>query len=165
MLVEEALLWGANFLLWIDADQSFPDSALLRLLTLNLPVVGVNYPRRVEPHFPTATGLDGKLIYTTEEMARSGAVDQVHSLGFGFCLISRTVFGDLDQHARSTGQESMWPLFAIEMLGNGTRIVGEDVYFFRKLQAANVPVYLDHALSWEVGHVHQRVLTNADAGG
>jgi hypothetical protein len=58
----------------------------------------------------------------------------------------------------------MWPLFAIEMLDDGTRIVGEDVFFFRRLREAGIPVYLDHPLSWTIGHVHQSVLTNADAG-
>lgn len=164
MLVKEALESGANFLLWADADHKFPDNALLRLLSLNLPAVGVNYPRRVAPHRPTAVGLEGELVWTSEDDARDGAVVQVQSLGLGFCLIDCTVFDTLDQHARSTGKASMWPLFALEMLGDGTQTVGEDVFFFRRLQEAGVAVYVDHALSWSVGHVHQRVLSNAEAG-
>lgn len=161
MLVQEALSWGANYLLFADADHSFPEDALFRLLAPNLPVVGVNYPRRVAPHRPTATGLDGELIWTTEEDV---SIVQVRSLGFGLCLIDRTVFNTLHQHALSTGKDSLWPLFATEMASDGIGAVGEDVYFFRKLQAAGVPVYLDHALSRTVGHFHQRELTNADAG-
>lgn len=164
MLVKDALGWGANFLLWADADHKFPDNALIRLLSLNLPVVGVNYPRRVAPHRPTAGGLDEDLVWTTEDDARAGSIAKVLSLGFGFCLIDINVFDTLDEHARSTGKDSMWPLFAIEMQGDGTQVVGEDVYFFRKLREAGVSVYLDHPLSWSIGHVHQRVLTNADAG-
>jgi hypothetical protein len=49
------------------------------------------------------------------------------------------------------------------MLGDGTEIVGEDVFFFRRLHEAGVSVHVDHALSWSIGHVHQRVLSNADA--
>jgi hypothetical protein len=50
------------------------------------------------------------------------------------------------------------------MVGDGTEIVGENVFFFRRLHEAGVPVHLDQALSWSSGHVHQRVLTNADPG-
>lgn len=152
ILVRDAANWGANFLLWIDADQSFPNEALLRLLSLNLPVVGVNYPRRVAPHRPTAAR-EGELVWTTEAIASQGTVEQVDSIGFGLCLFDMNVIDGLE-----------WPLFATEMIGDGTRIVGEDVYFFRRLKEAGVPVHLDHALSWSIGHIAQHVLMNADAG-
>ncbi len=164
ILVRDALQWGANYLLWLDADQKFPEDALLRLLTLNLPAVGVNYPRRAPPHLPTATGLDGALVHTTEQRAWNGEVEQVLSLGFGCCLIDMTIFETLHRHALAEGKSGMWPLFDVEMVGDGTEIVGEDVFFFRRLHRAGVAVYLDHALSWSIGHVHQRVLYNSDAG-
>ena len=162
MLVKDAMAWGANYLLWLDSDQKFPDEALLRLLSLNRRVVGVNYPRRVAPHSPTATGLDGKLIRTTEEAARANEVTPVLSMGFGCCLIDMTIFETLQDHALASGRKGIWPLFAIEMLNDGTDIIGEDVFFFRRLHEAGIAVHLDHALSWTIGHVHQRVLTNAD---
>jgi len=164
ILVRDALAWGANYLLWLDADQKFPEEALLRLLSLNLPAVGVNYPRRVPPYRPTATDLDGNLVRTTEQLAREGMVQQVLSLGFGCCLLDTTVFDALQRQALADGEESMWPLFAVEMLGDGTQIVGEDVFFFRRLQRAGIALHLDHALSWSIGHVHHRVLNNSDAG-
>jgi hypothetical protein len=164
ILVRDALDWGANYLLWLDADQKFPDEALLRLLTLNLPAVGVNYPRRVPPHRPTATGLDGSLVWTTEQRARDGVVEQVLSLGFGCCLLDMTIFDALHRQALTEGETGMWPLFDVEMLGDGTEIVGEDVFFFRRLNRAGIALHLDHALSWSVGHVHQRVLNNSDSG-
>jgi hypothetical protein len=101
--VKSAIDWGANYLLWLDADQKFPDEALLRLLSLNLPVVGVNYPRRVHPHLPTALNLDGQLIATTEEAAKAGDVVLVGSVGFGCCLIDMTIFQRLHEHALVTG--------------------------------------------------------------
>jgi hypothetical protein len=164
ILVKSAIDWGANYLLWLDADQKFPDEALLRLLSLNLPVVGVNYPRRVHPHLPTALGLDGQLITTTEEAAKAGDVVRVLSMGFGCCLIDMTIFDRLHEHVIVTGAAEIWPLFATEMVGDGTEIVGEDVFFFRRIHEAGVPVHIDQALSWSIGHVHQRVLTNADSG-
>lgn len=163
MLVKAALEWRANYLLWIDADQSFPEDALLRLLSLNLKVVGVNYPRRVPPHLPTAASHEGGLIWTTEEAARVNSIIPVGSMGFGCCLMDMTIFDSLEERALAAGKDTMWPLFAVEMLSDGTEIVGEDVFFFRRLHEAGIPIHLDHALSWTVGHVHQRVLTNADA--
>lgn len=162
MLVKDAIEWNAHFLLWLDADQKFPEDALLRLLSLGRSVVGANYPRRVPPHRPTAVGLDGRLVCTTEEKAKAQEIVQVASLGFGCCLMDMTILDRLHHHALGNGQESFWPLFAVEMVGDGTEIIGEDAFFFRQLRAADVDVYLDHPLSWSIGHVHQRVLTNAD---
>lgn len=158
VLYARAADWGADYLLWVDADQTFPEDALLRLLSLNLPVVGANYPRRVPPHQPTATALDGQLIWTTQELADAWHVDQVRSLGFGFCLMDMHVIEAMRREQLAQGDEK--PLFAVEMVGDGTRIVGEDVYFFRQLSEAGIHVHVDHALSWTVGHVHSRVLTN-----
>lgn len=161
MLVRDALEWGANYILWVDSDQKFRDDALLRLLTLNLPVVGANYPRRLPPHHPTAISLSGELLATTDEAARALAVEPVASLGLGFCLVSATVFDTLGKAAQDRGGE-MGPLFAVEMIGDGSQIIGEDVFFFRRLAEANVPVHVDHAVSWYTGHVHSRALGFAD---
>ncbi len=157
-LVKEAEDWGANYLLWADADHTFPDEALLRLLGLNLRVVGVNYPRRTFPTWPTATTLKNEILWTTEEMARNQEITEVGHMGLGFCLMDMTVLNDL----RSVS-ESIWPLFAHETRPGKTQAVGEDIYFFNKLRAARIPIHLDHALSWSIGHVHPKLLTNEDA--
>ena len=154
-LTKDAVDWGANFLLWIDGDHSFPEDALLRLLSLNLPVVGVNYARRAKPTWPTAVSLDGELIWTTQELAASGEVVQVRHLGLGFCLVDMTVIHAL--------QEVPGPLFSLEMVGDGLEVVAEDVFFLRRVNEAGFGVYLDHGLSWHIGHVHERLVTNADA--
>jgi hypothetical protein len=161
-LLKAAADWGANYLLWIDGDQSFPDDALLRLLSLNLPVVGVNYPRRAAPHYPTAVGLNGELLYTTEAAARAGEVVPVLSMGFGCCLMDMTIFEAIHSRALADGKSEIGPLFAMELLGDGTRYIGEDVYFFRRAREAGVEVYVDQLLSWSIGHVGKRVFTHAD---
>lgn len=165
MLVQDAMDWGANYLLWIDSDHKFADNALLRLLSLNLPVVGTNYPRRLPPHLPTAAGLDGQHLFTSEEAANADEVVPVASMGLGFCLIDMTVFDRLEQHAKADGRAGFWPLFAVEMTGDGTTVVGEDVYFFRQLRDAGILIHVDQSLSWTIGHVHTRVLTFADTPG
>lgn len=159
MLVRDGLEWGANYLLWVDPDHLFPDEALLRLLSLNLPVVGANSPGRTSPALPSAIGLDGDYVWTTEELARQGAVAPVHSLGLGFCLLDVNVIHAV--RALRPGEETK-PVFALEMLGDGAEIHAED-FFFRRIAEEGFPVHLDHALSWQIGQLHQRMLTNRDA--
>lgn len=159
-LVKDALDWSANYLLWIDADHSFPEHSLMRLLSLNLPVVGVNYPRRAHPTWPTAVSLDGAIIWTTEEFARDGEVVEVRHLGLGFCLIDMNVIHALRER---TVDGKAQPMFALEMIEDGLEVVAEDVFFFRRIKEAGYGVFLDHWLSWQIGHVHERLATNADA--
>jgi len=41
--------------------------------------------------------------------------------------------------------------------------MGEDASFFQELREAGIAIHVDHGLSWGVGHIHEHVLTNADA--
>ncbi len=159
-LVQDAVQWGANYLLWADADHWFPDYSLLRLLSLNLPVVGVNYPRRAYPTWPTAVSLDGQLVWTTEELAAKAEVVEVSHLGLGLCLIDMNVIHALRRRER---EGKPVPLFALEMVGEGLQVVAEDVFFFKAVREAGYPIHLDHGLSWHIGHVHDRLVTTADA--
>ncbi len=52
LLVMDALDWGANYLLWADADHIFPSHSLMRLLSLNLPVGGRQLCEKDIPHLP-----------------------------------------------------------------------------------------------------------------
>lgn len=166
-LVAEALAWGADFLLWMDADHVFPADAFCRLWSHGLPVVGVNYPRRAAPTAPTAAYYDGtpeaKLLYTTEEAAKAGKVEPVAHLGFGLCLMDMRIFDALQAHAEANGDGNFLPLFQFTPTENKVGMIGEDVFFFRKLKDAGISAFVDHALSWEVGHLYEVILTNAHA--
>lgn len=167
MLVAEALAWGADYLLWLDADHVFPEDALARLWARNLAVVGCNYARRCHPTAPTAAKtVDAandhrNLVYTTPDKVAGDLVEEVDHIGFGLCLIDMRIFDLLQNKAEAEGRDSFLPLFHFETKPDGFGIIGEDVYFFAKLRAAGVPVHVDHALSWEVGHLHEQVMTNA----
>ena len=145
-LAERALEWGADYILWADADHVFPDHALIRLFSLDLPVVGCNYPTRVPPLLPTALGLDGRPVLTTERLAREGKVERVAALGLGLCLMRSDLLSLVPR-----------PWFAF---ADG---LSEDRRFFRMLTEAGVPIHVDHSLSWEIGHVGAQTFTNADA--
>lgn len=166
-LVAEAIHCNADYMLWMDADHVFPADALVRLLSHNLPVVGCNYARRFTPTSPTASAPDEdgkiKLVWTTEEKASAGELEKVAHLGLGLCLMDMRVFGLLEKQAADEGKEHFWPLFRIDPCADGIAFTGEDVYFFKRVVEAGVPVYCDHGLSWEVGHLHEQILTNAHA--
>ena len=156
-LAKAAAEWGGDYLLWIDADHSFPRQSLLRLLALQLPVVGVNQPTRSTPPRSSAVSLNGEPVRTTKETAEAGLVEEVDFPGLAFCLVEMRVIHAL----RSTGT----PLFESRLWGEGvasSESMGEDVHFFRRVREAGFPVHVDHALSWDIRHAHQVLLSNAD---
>jgi hypothetical protein len=166
-LVAEAVFWGADYMLWLDADHVFPPDTLARLWARNLPIVGCNYARRCTPTAPTASakGEDDlkSLVYTTPEKVAADLVEEVDHIGFGVCLIDMRIFDVLQAKAEEKGESSFLPLFQFEVMPDGIGIIGEDVFFFRKLRDAGFKVHVDHALSWDVGHIHEMIMTNAHA--
>lgn len=142
-LAAEAMEWGAVHLLWLDSDQIFPPDALSRLLAHNEPFVGCNYSRRGEPAGPTAKGLGGEPLWTSLDAARARKVEEVEGLGFGVCLTAASVFEKVQR-----------PWFDA---------IAEDYDFCRKARSAGFRILVDHHLSWEIGHVGERIYTNADA--
>lgn len=170
-LVGEALAWGATHMLWLDADHVFPEDAIIRLLSHNVDVVGANYPRRVTPTAPTACrltpdpeGNDTKnLIYTTREKAEARELEEAAHLGFGVCLMNMAVLDMLQVHAEANGDGNFLPLFEMRASEGKRGVIGEDVFFFKKVREAGGRIFVDHALSWEVGHIGEQILTNAHA--
>lgn len=164
-LVAEALAWGADYMLCLDADHTFPADTLVRLLGHGLPVVGCNYARRFTPTAPTAAvhasdDDDKGLLYTTLGKAEAGIVEECAHLGFGVLLIDMRIFDALQAHAEANGDGNFLPLFKFVETENKIGMVGEDVFFFRKLAEAGVRPFVDHRLSWEVGHIFEVVLWN-----
>lgn len=167
-LAAEATLYGADYLLWCDADHVFPPDAFCRLWSRNVDIVGCNYPRRITPTAPTAAKVVGEtdaenLVYTTREKAERGELEEVDHLGFGLCLMRGGVFDRLQQHAEEQGKSSFMPLFHMQPHEDFKGCIGEDVWFFRMCREAGMKVWCDHGLSWEVGHVTRQILTNAHA--
>lgn len=169
-LVAEALAWNATHMLWLDADHVFPKDTIPRLLSHNLDVVGANYPRRVTPTAPTAVRIDPSeddadvknLVYTSREKAHDGVIEEVAHLGFGVCLMNMRVLDMLQTKADETDGNFM-PLFMFQSTPGKLGMIGEDVFFFDKVRKAGGQVFVDHALSWEVGHISEQILTNAHA--
>ncbi|HEY1605070.1 MAG TPA: glycosyltransferase family A protein [Allosphingosinicella sp.] len=146
VLVAQAREWGADWILWIDADMTFPPDTLSRLLARNVPVVGANCVRR-QTGQPSTAYIGQTPVATTEEKVRSGSVEQVSALGLGLCLTNTSIFERLPEP---------WFLFGYDR--DRKIAIGEDSFLFGNLLAAKIPVYVDHAVSWEIGHIAETVL-------
>jgi hypothetical protein len=134
-----AIAAGADWLFWLDADQTFPPDTLLRLLAHGLPFVGCNYPKRDVSEAPTAH------IYRSGRpvplLPKAGGVEPVDLMGFGVLLIGAEVFQAVPR-----------PWFRAGKLG-------EDGHFCEAAKGAGFQPYVDHALSMQVGHIAERELT------
>jgi hypothetical protein len=166
-LLKKAMAWQARYLLWLDSDHVFPRDSLLRLIAHGLPVIGCNQPRRSDPTGPVAVRINeqGEMehVWTTAELAKQNVVEQVHHVGLAFCLIDMLVFLQVKEHVDKGVGWDQWNPFDRRLLPGTTARMGEDASFFAELREAGVKVHVDHGLSWQVGHIAERVLTNADA--
>lgn len=152
-LVARARAAGAEWILWLDSDQSFPADTLVRLLAHDLDVVGCNYARRCDPTGPTAVRISGKSlehVWTTPEKAEANHVERVFAMGLGVCLMRMSALARAEP-----------PLFWIEMMAGD--VLGEDIWLFRKLAAAGVEAWVDHGLSWQIGHVGEKTYGHVQA--
>jgi hypothetical protein len=146
--------WGADYILWIDSDQTFPPNALLKLLSTKLPVVGANIRRKHAQVLASAAKRDAagawQMVTTTKAKADSKEIEEVDRLGFGFLLTEmKTIidaFGD-----------PLYPLFETRSLEDGG-FIGEDALFCDRLRAAEVKLHVDHEVSLWVGHIAEQTL-------
>jgi len=129
--VVEAQSIGADKLLFIDSDMTFPQDAFLRMLQHNGRVIGCNCSRRVEPIVGTAR-INGELL--TAEETGTTFVDQI---GFGITLIDMSVFTKMEK-----------PYFNIYW--DGEKFIGEDYDFCNR---CGCKIQCDHDLSKEIGHI------------
>lgn len=150
-LVAEAMKWGATHALWLDSDMMFPRDTLQCLLRHNVPVVGVNYPRRMKPCIPTGHlgNQNGGMLWT--EPGDKSLVEVKH-LGGGVMLVDMRVYDMIDL-----------PFFMFEVTENKAGLRGEDVYFCEKVKAEGIPIFCDQELSNFIGHIGEYVYTHADA--
>lgn len=154
-LLALALKWGADRVLFADADHGFPPDAIIRLVELNLPVVGANYLTRGTgingSRRPTAVGLDGRFLASTAEKAAKPGVEEVISIGMGLCMIDPAIL-------RQVAEPNLWPVFNTEMGADLEAFVSEDTWFCRRLRKHGVRIFVDHALSMASTHHGDEVL-------
>ncbi|MBW2081588.1 MAG: hypothetical protein JRI39_00540 [Deltaproteobacteria bacterium] len=142
-LVRKAQERECTHLLFLDSDQTFPPYALRRLLEWHKPVVACNVATKAEESYPTArqkSGRDpkGRVVYTFPDYA---GLEQVWRVGTGVMLVDMDVFAQVEP-----------PWFNLKFRGGVDDYQGEDWTFCEKLEMHGIPIYVDHGLSWEVGH-------------
>jgi hypothetical protein len=144
-LVEQVLKTDADYILWLDSDQTFPPDTLARLVAHQLPFVACNVPRRRPPFTPTAIMSDGTTVWTTLEKVQNQSVEPVDLIGLGVALTATSLFRGLKTPFPSSGE------------------AGEDIAFCRQVAERGVRPFIDHALSWEIGHVGLVEISHRDA--
>lgn len=147
-LAEEALAWGAEYLLWIDSDMRFAKDTLELMLQRNKYIVGANATTRREPIKPTSLNLE--IVSSTEhkwhpvDSLDNNGVEEVTAVGFGVTLVKAEVF-----------KKTSRPWFNVMWSDHGA-IIGEDIHFCVKAQDAGFKVHVDHDLSRSIGHIGTR---------
>jgi len=157
-LFEWSKEWGADYILWLDSDHTFPPQALLRLLNHRLPIVGANYPRRSKDLVPVALKKDisGRwdLVDTNSRNVSNDQVEAVDRIGFGFLLMQmRAVIQALG--------DPLYPIFETKSLSDGS-FIGEDAMFCDRMRSSDLNIYVDHMLSSKIGHVSEEILIFKD---
>lgn len=143
-LVKEAIEKGATHVLFVDSDQTFPPQLVHCLARHGKPVVACNVAVKTLPSQPTArvkseTWWGGDVVYTKPE---SKGLQQVWRIGCGVMLIDVEVFKTLPK-----------PWFQLKYMPEIDDFMGEDWWFCGLLEAAGVPIYIDHDASKRVGHI------------
>lgn len=143
-MVQAALDDKCTHILFIDADMRFPKDSLVRLMSHNKAIVGVNATTRSEPVKPTAKTLevnDDHVIWHPVVSKGKTGVEKIDGIGCGVMLIDAVVFATLEK-----------PWFYFEQLPQG-KILGEDIYFCIKSADIGYQTYVDHDLSLEIKHI------------
>lgn len=141
---------GTEFshILFLDSDMVFPQDTLYRLLTHAKAIVGCTYRQRTAPYNLHGKTLDAR----TTDVADAGLIE-VAGIPTGCILIHREVFRRFRRpYFRLIDQEESAP-------GRGDHVsYGEDYVFCATARAAGFKIWLDTALSKEIGHVGEKVL-------
>lgn len=140
--IEDALLQGCTHALFVDTDQSFPPDTAHRLINWKQPVVACNIALKTMPSFPTARGKAATPfgVPVTSDSWKVG-LEQVWRIGMGIMLIDLSIMEKLPK-----------PWFMVSYDTECQMYIGEDWYFCQLLEAAGIPIYIDHGLSRQVGH-------------
>ncbi len=140
-LIQGALDTDCTHMLFIDVDQVFPANTLRRLLSHNKPIVAANVAVKQWPSMPTARAWregEAKPIFTTED---SKGLEKVWRVGTGIMFIDLSIMEKVEK-----------PWFKVSW-GDESYQYGEDWWFCQQIEKAGYPIYIDHDLSWEVGHI------------
>lgn len=142
-IVRSALDWGADYLLWIDSDHTFPNYLLTRLLRHKKDVVAINCVTKSTPASPTARLKSAEIMYGEPTFSVSGkGLEKVWRVGTGVMLVKADVY-------RTTGPDIFHMFYRAEV----DNYQGEDWSMCEAMEDKGFEIFVDHDLSLEVGHI------------
>lgn len=147
---------GATHLLYVDSDHTFPPDMLHQLLRWKKDCVAVNCTTKSIPSTTTARTLNeantqGDIVYSDENL--KGTLSRVWRVGTGVMLLSARAYNQIPHDA-----------FSMPYMPEADVYQGEDWSLCEALTKAGVPIYVDHGLSREVGHVGNFTYTHDYVG-
>jgi len=148
--LKEAKKLNADYLLFVDSDQTFPRSALHRLISHDLDVVAANVAVKRLPSHPTATKLNekGEIVPVFTDVDSKG-LEEVYRVGTGLMLLSKKAIHALPPDC-----------FEMRYRKDVDDYQGEDWLMNDFLAQAGFKTYIDHDLSKHVGHVGHFIYTH-----
>jgi len=140
-LATEAVNLGAEYLLWLDSDITFPATTAMRLMAHNEPVVACNYIRRQLP----AKGVAYEVIGDWNNPLPFDIYNylvEVQGVGMGCMLMRTEIFSQIPK-----------PWFEFGWSPDSNDHLGEDMILCQKIAAAGYSIKIDSQLSQELRHL------------
>lgn len=160
-----------DWLLWLDADATFPADVLARLMDhaheQDVPVLGALAFGGSSPDnmFPTVYGLtptdDGNWDMDKVVDYPRDALVKVGATGCHCVLVHRSVFWKMYQayKAKPDGSSNPYPWYAEGVVDSRGRPFGEDTVFAIRAQMIDIPIHVHTGV--KTGHVKEIVLDEA----
>lgn len=140
ILMEQAIAQAATHIFFLDSDMVVPADTLERLIAHHVPIVGADYIKRVPPHGLNGTPRDDYRDFATRPLV------PMLTLPFGCILISLKVLEGMPK-----------PYFKYLEGETEGETQSEDTYFCNQARALGHTIWMDKALSYDVGHVGIKV--------
>lgn len=151
-IVKAALEQDFTHLLFVDSDMHFPPDTAHRLIAHKKDIVACNCTTRGFPCNPTAR-LEGGEAGEMVDSVKGVGLQKVWQVGTGVVLISTAALRQLKN-----------PLFPVYWSEEKQDYIGEDWAFFEQVRSKGIPIYVDHGLSKEIGHIGSYTFRHEDIG-
>jgi hypothetical protein len=146
--------------LFIDADMTFPDDLLIRLMEHDKDMIACNAYRKAPPYYPVVSidGGEGDYFKPVHVKPEEGDLRRVTASGTGVVLIKREVFEQINfpwfkcEYVDPIGEDA-----DSETLIEGKVFVSEDSRFFIIATSLGFKLYCDFSI--EIGHIGKEIVT------
>lgn len=141
-IVEACQKNGTTHLIFIDADMTFPDDGIFRLLEQDKDIIGANYNVRLDPTSKAFSGPTVKMLVNGQPVSMITLPKKLfkcYALPTGFMMIKMDVFDKLEK-----------PYFDA-WIGKNNEHHTEDIDFCRKAQEQGIEIWCDPTI--KMGHI------------